>query len=516
MVKESVSTKLFYNKVWVHFSGKISLAGVLILLAASVIYSQKSARVQFTAATTEYDALLGKDTKRLLGNVVFIHGGAKMYCDSAYFYSSRNSLDAFSNIHINQGDTVHVFSDYLYYNGNTKIARAWQNVKLENKETTLTTDSLDYDISNGIGYYKNHADIINQENHLESIEGYYYTYQNLFDFRDCVIIVNPKYTIYSDTLKYNTKSKTSFFFGPTEIVGDSSYIYCERGWYNTETDISQLNQHALVQNKKRTIKGDSLYYEKLTGFGRAINNAEIIDSEKNIILKGNRGIYYEKPEYAQLTDMAQFIQVSDSDSLFLHADTLLSELDTSGKKLIKAYYGVRIFRSNLQGKCDSMSYSFADSLLRLYNKPVLWSVENQMNAEYIEIQTEKQQAKTMYLVGTSFIINMLDTVKFNQIKGKNMICHFRNNEIYRIDVKGNGQTIYYPKDNYGVIGVNKAECSDLVIHLADGKVNTISFLKKPDATLYPLESAPINELILKDFKWLESARPKNKEDIFRK
>ncbi len=498
------------------YVGKTGLLGVLLSIACPG-YTQRVTQVQFSAQTTEVDAKLGKDTRRLIGNVVFEHAGARMFCDSAYFYAKRNSLDAFNNVYINQGDTVHLYGDHLYYDGNTKIAQIRQHVKLINRETTLTTEALDYNISEGVGYYTNHADIINQENTLKSRIGHYYTRTDLFDFQDSVVVVNPDYTIYSDRMKYNTDTRIAYFSGPTEIIGDSSYIYCERGWYNTVTDISQLNQNALVKNTKQTIKGDSLYYEKHTGYGKAIKNVEILDKEQNVILRGNQGIYYEDIDYARLTDHAQFIQVTSEDSLYLHADTLLSEVDSSGTKYIKAYYGVRLFKSNLQGKCDSMAYSMADSVIRLYDGPVLWSDENQISAEYIEIQTERRQAKTMYLQRASFIISQEDSTKYNQIKGKNMTCHFRNNELYRIDVNGNGQAVYYPPDDKGdIIGANKAECSDLIIFLKDGKVNTISLLKKPDAVLFPIESAPVNELILKGFQWLEELRPRDKDDIFRK
>jgi lipopolysaccharide export system protein LptA len=498
------------------YTEKILFLFFLVLIPVSVI-SQKVAQVQFSANTTEVDAKLGKDTRRLLGNVIFEHEGAKMYCDSAYFYSKRNSLDAFNNVYINQGDTVHLYGDHLFYDGNTKIAQVRSNVKLINQETTLTTDALDYDIAEGVGYYTNHADIINKDNNLESRIGHYYTRTKMFDFQDSVVVVNPDYTIYSDRMKYNTKTRVTFFSGPTEIIGDSSYIYCEKGWYNTVTDISQLNQNAIVKNTKQTIKGDSLYYEKHTGYGRAFKNVEIIDIEQNIILKGNSCVYYEQADYARITDEALFIQVTSEDSLYMHADTLLSEVDTAGTKFIKAYYGVRLYKSNLQGKCDSMAYSMADSVIRLYDSPVLWSDENQISAEYIEIQTEKRQAKTMYLQRAAFIISKEDTTKYNQIKGKNMTCYFRRNEIYRIDVNGNGQTVYYPPDDKGeIIGANKAECSDMVIVLKNSKVNDITFLKKPEGILHPIESAPVNELILKGFQWLEELRPLDREDIFRK
>ena len=212
-----------------------------------------------------------------------------------------------------------------------------------------------------------------------------------------------------------------------------------------------------------------------------------------------------------------FIQVSSTnDSLYLHADTLLSEVDTAGTKFIKAYYGVRMYRDDMQGKCDSMSYSLSDSVIRLYYSPVLWYNEYQITAEFIEIQTEHRQPKTMYLYRSSFIVGLEDSTKYNQIKGKNMICHFKNSELYRIDVSGNGQTVYYPKDKEEIIGANKAECSNLIIYFKDGEVNTISFLNKPDAILYPLDKAPLNELLLKGFKWMDDIRPLDKEDIFRK
>lgn len=514
----AVNYKSEKKELYARVSDKIKALSALILLCFLIlpVYSQNNAKVKFSADVTEVAAWLGKDTKRLLGNVIFTHGGAKMYCDSAYFYSRKNSLDAYWNVYINQGDTVHLYGDYLHYDGNTKIANVRQNVRLLNRKTKLTTEALDYDLGKRVGYYMDHADIVIEGDSLESKIGYFYTKSDLLDFQDSVIVTTPDYTIYSERMKYNTESKVAFFSEPTEIFGDSSYIYCERGWYDTRADISQLNDNAIVRNKKQTVKGDSLYYEKLSGYGRAVNNVEIIDNEKNVILTGHKGLFYESSEFARLTEKARFIQVASKDSLYLHADTLLSEPDTSGTKIIKAFYGVRIYKSDLQGKCDSLAYSFADSVIRLYDQPVLWSEDYQISAEYIEIHTENQQAKTMYLQRASFIAGMVDSVKFQQIKGKNMTCHFHNNEIYRIDVNGNGQTVYYPKDeNDEVQGANKAECSDMVIRLVDGEINSITLLKNPDATLYPLKKAPMNELILKGFEWLENLRPVDKDDIFR-
>jgi lipopolysaccharide export system protein LptA len=489
---------------------------VLFLLGAclTLSFSQQTRKINHDADNMEFDKNLADGAYRLLGNVVFRHEGAIMYCDSAYFYSTTNSLDAFNNVYINQGDSLHLYGDVLYYDGNTRKARIRKNVKLVSKETNLLTDALDFDLRSNVGYYTTGADIINGQNELTSWEGYYYSNSKMYFFKDTVIIKNPDYNIYSDTLKYNTISNIAYFLGPTEIISDSSYIYCEDGWYNTETNISLLKDNALLQNPGQTIKGDSLYYERESGYGEAYHHVELVDTEQKIILKGNFATYNQSTEDALITDRAELIQITDTDSIYMHADTLTSEVDTSGYKIVKGFYGVRMFKSNLQGKCDSMSYSFSDSIIRLYYEPVLWSDENQLTSEYIEIRTKNNKIDQLHLIKLAFIVSQEDTVKFNQIKGKDMVCYFKDNELYRVNVNGNGQTIYYPKDKNEVIGVNKAESSDLVIFLKGNEVQEIIFYTKPDATLYPLDKAPQNELRLKDFVWLEKYRPANKEDIF--
>jgi len=367
-----------------------------------------------------------------------------------------------------------------------------------------------------MGYYTVHADITSDENELNSREGYYYSRQQTYYFRDSVVLRNPDYTIYSDTLHYHTNSKVANFFGPTEIIGDSSYIYCENGWYNTATNKSMLKDHALVRNKKQTIQGDSLYYERETGYGEGFSNIELLDEEQNVILRGNHAFINQNEDRALMTDSALFIYITGGDSVFVHADTLRALPDSAGNRQLKAYYRVKLFKSNLQGVCDSLYYSTSDSILRLFTSPVLWSGVNQLSAQYIEIWTKNQQIDQLHMQRVAFIINQEDSSKFNQIKGKSMICFFKNNELSRIVANGNGQTVYYAKDKDQLIGVNIAQSSDLVIFCKNNKPDVIRFITKPNAVLYPLNTAPKEELILKDFKWNEEIRPKSKQDIFRK
>jgi lipopolysaccharide export system protein LptA len=489
---------------------------VLCLFGSYPALTQAVKQVEQDADFMEYDRNIADGAYRLIGNVTFHHEGAIMHCDSAYYYSDKNSLDAFSNVHINQGDTVDLYGDFLHYDGNTRIANIRKKVRLNGKNTMLTTGSLDFDLGRNVGYYTNHADIESGDNRLSSRLGYYYSREQMYFFRDSVILRNPDYTMYSDTLKYHVPTSVAYFFGPTEIIGDSSYIYCENGWYNTETDISKLKVKAFVKNKNQTIRGDSLYYEKATGYGEAFSNIELYDEEQHIILRGNHAFVHQKDDRAQITDSALFIYITDNDSIYVHADTLRTLPDSSDHKQLKAYYKVRMFKSNLQGKCDSLYYSTSDSILRLFYEPVLWSGVNQLTAEYIEIRTKNKQVDQLHMQHVAFIINQEDSAKFNQIKGKSMICYFRDNELYKIVTNGNGQTVYYAKDKDQLIGVNIAQSSDLVIMLKENKVDNILFITKPSAVLYPLDMAPKEELILKDFKWYNLERPKSKNDIFRR
>ncbi|MFO7655516.1 MAG: OstA-like protein [Bacteroidales bacterium] len=504
------------RKLDFHVAGILWFPALLLILLASPfgISAQETRQIEYDAENMEYDKFIANGAFRLWDQVVFRHEGAIMYCDSAYYYPSLNSLDAYNRIYINQGDTLRLYGDYLHYDGNTRLAQVEGNVRLLDKDNELTTTVLDFDMKNNIGYYTNSADIVRGENNLRSQIGYYYARRHMYFFKDSVVIVNPDYTIYSDTLEYNTELNMAYMQGPTRIIGDSSYIYCEDGWYDMEKNISMLRENAYIENKKQTIKGDSLYYEQDNGIGKAYSNVELFDTKQNILLLGNFADYNENTEEALLTDSAVFVQINNGDSIFVHADTLRSELDTLGYKLIRAFYKVKLFKNDLQGKCDSLTYSFADSVIRLFHHPVLWSQDNQLSSQYIEIATKNHKIDRMYLSQSAFIANIVDSIRFNQIKGRDMICYFSDNELYKIDVNGNGESLYYIKDEEDLIGVNKSESAYIIILWKEGKADTIKSFPKPTAVLYPLDELPEDQKRMKDFKWLENLRPKSKEEIF--
>jgi len=236
-----------------------------------------------------------------------------------------------------------------------------------------------------------------------------------------------------DTMEYNTESETAYFMGPSELNGDSLYLYCERGWYDTKNDISRIWVNAIIDNRQQIIRADSLFYNDNTGFGEAFRNVVIDDTTNSVMVSGDYALYFKDPEKFLVTRRAMFVQYSDEDSLFLHADTITTvtlqvinpDTTTLSYRLIRAYYGCRVFSSDLQAKCDSLSYSYRDSVIRLYTEPVLWSEEHQLTADSMAIFTKKRQADRMELYNTPFIASQIDSVSYNQIKGRKLTGYFR-------------------------------------------------------------------------------------------
>ena len=251
----------------------------------SDLYAQQKEKIKILNSNSlEYSKDVGEGVRRFIGNVIFEHNNATMYCDSAYIFSNQNLIHAFSNVHVVRGDSLHLYGDFMLYSGDTDIGKVRYNVKLEDKETTLYTDSLNFNTATNVAYYFDGGEIINNENTITSIIGYYYGDDDLFFYKDSVVVTTPDYTIYTDTLKYNTITKKSYFYGPTDIISDSNYIYCENGWYSNVENIAQFNKNAFLESKEHTLKGDSLYYERNNGLGKGFNNVEIRDTVQNLIL----------------------------------------------------------------------------------------------------------------------------------------------------------------------------------------------------------------------------------------
>ena len=487
-------------------------------LFLQVTSGQKGTPIELLDADlTAYDVRIGDDDRKLIGNVRLKHEDVMMTCDSAYFYPGTKSVDAFSNVWVQQGDTLTMKGDLAYYNGISKIARVRNNVELVNKDITLLTDSLNYDRGAGFVYYMGGGILTQEDSRLTSGRGRYVLDTEDFYFMDSVVIVNPEYTIHTDSLRYNTRLEISYFSGPTVITGEERYIYCENGWYDMQQDISYVSDNAYMEEAGRILKGDTLYYEAEQGFGRAVSNVEMIDTAQNMTLKGNFGLYYSEQESAMVTDSALMIQIDGSDTMYVHADTLRTMQNPDKEeqsRILRAYYKVKIFRTDLQVMCDSLVFVEADSAFDFFGDPVIWSDENQLTASHIRIYMVNQQLEKMQMNGVAFVASKKDSVSFDQMRGKEMTGYFKENKLDRILVTGNGQTIYYATDQDIIVGANKTVSSNLTIYLNENKISSVVYTSQPDGTYYPLNMFPVEEARLSDFKWLEDWRPLTWEDIF--
>jgi len=501
----------------------------LVLFIPFFLFGQKREKIELVKANSlKFDKEIGSDAQRLIGNVVFKHKGALMYCDSAYLYNSTNSLDAFGNVRVNQGDTLNLQSDRLHYEGNTEVIKVRDNVVLKDKEMTLRTHTLDYDRLTGRAVFYDTGRIVSKtnDNQLDACEGIYDSNSEIFHFRDSVVLHNPNYTVETDTLDYANNTEIAYFFGPTFIFSQENTIYCENGWYDTRNDVSQFNRRAYIDNGEQILKGDSLWYSRNEKLGKAYQNVFVIDTLDNYEIRGDYGEYNDGIGRNFVTGRAEMIQFDINDTLYLHGDTLLAVEDSVRGDRIFAYPSVKFFRRDMQGAADSLVYSKSDSLIYMFFEPVLWSEELQITGDTILIRTYEGVVDKLFVFDHAFMVNKVDSTKYNQIKGKRLTGFFEDNDLRKILVRGNGQSLYYAAEEEKTdsantaetepkyIGVNRAICSNIEIYMRDRKVDRITFLTKPDGAFYPLEKFPNDLTFFEGFIWDDLRRPKSEADIF--
>lgn len=502
---------------------------LFFFFCSSVVRGQKSDSLRVNPKKTRVDLLHADqgvadkharpDVQVLIGSVQLKHNEMFMYCDSALIYENTNSVEAFSNVRMEQGDTLFIYGDYLHYDGMSQLAMLRDNVKLVNKNTTLTTDSLNYDRVYQLGYYFNGGMLTDEENILTSNWGEYSPSTKLAVFNHDVFLENPRFQLNSDTLKYSTATKVATILGPSTIVSDKNHIYSERGIYKTEADIGELLDRSVLTSEGKKLTGDSLYYDRRSGYGEAFYNVEMNDTVNKNMLLGNYTYYDEVNENAYATDRAVGVDYSQGDSLFIHADTLRLRTHNLGTdSLIREMLGynkVRFYRTDIQGVCDSLVFTTKDSCLTLYTDPILWNENQQLLGEEIKIYMNDSTIDWAHVIGNALAVEEKDTIHYNQISGKEMLAYFEEGEMRRVDINGNVLLIYYPEEKDStMLGMNSSETSKLTLYLKENKMVKMIMAPKSNGILYPMDQIPEDKRKLPAFVWFNYIRPKNKEDIF--
>ena len=465
-----------------------------------------------------FDERINPDYQILKGNVQFHKGGMLMFCDSAYFYESTNSMDAFGNVRMEQGDTLFVFSDIMHYNGIDEEAKLRYNVILQNRDVTLSTDSLNYELGPNVGYYFTGGEIVDSQNTLESIYGEYCpdTKEAIFYYE--VVLTNEKAKLYSDTLKYNTTTHIAKIESPTEILSDSGKIISSNGWYNTNNNRAALYDRSEVAHNTYRLIGDTIFYDSDNGFGNAFGSVFMEDTLQKVIMQGHYAYYYEKNDSAMVTDSALMMDCSQKDTLFLHADTLRAIMLPDSTRLIKAYFNTRFYRQDIQGVCDSMVFNSADSAIHMYRNPIIWNTNYQIFGDTIKIFLNDSTIDRVHIPAFAFAAQQQDTAFFNQITGKDMINHFQGGKLSQVYVSGNVETKFFPQEADSTFtGLNSATSGFLKMEMdtLSNEMNKLIMWPQVDGTMTPISKIKQKDLYLPSFRWYEAIRPIDRYDIFR-
>ena len=463
------------------------------------------------------------DYQVLKGNVRFRRGNMYMFCDSAYFYPETSSLDAFGNVRMTEADTLWVYSDVLHYYGDQGVAELRSNVRLENRSTTLLTDALDYEINSNVGYYFDGGTIVDNRNNTElsSQFGRYELDTKQAEFSRNVHLINDRYEMFTDLLDYNTQSHIAKISSQTLIVSDSNTINTTNGWYNTSADDATLYERALLTAKDgKTLEGDTVYYNRNRNYGEARGNVVITDPSNKVILDGDYGYHDDNAHYSYVTRHARAREFSQKDTIYLHADTLINHIVNDSVndsvRVLRAFNQVRFYRSDVQGICDSLQLSEADTIINMYNHAVVWNLERQIFGDEINVHLNDSAADWATLPIGGFMAEHLGEIYYDQLSGKKMKAWFEEKELRRLDVDGNVQVIMFPEEKDSTYNkMVNAESSYMRLNLKPKQeVDRITMWPEVSGKVTPLYLAKKSDLYLPQFQWYDALRPKSPEDIY--
>ncbi len=509
--------------------GYAKFLGILISLTISFfLMGTIPALAQRTVDLKKADVLKGarsadgEQFQRLIGNVILEQQQTTIYCDSAYLYKKRNFVEAFGKVRITEGDSLTITGKRLEYDGNTKVAKLRQNVVFTKLATaTLYTDYLDFDRVANMAYYINGGKLVDSINVLTSRKGYYNSTSNMASFKRNVVVTNPDYTMTSDSLQYNSRTKIIYFRAPTTVVNrDSSTFVYNSGEYDTRTKQSLLDLGS-GESQDYKIKSEDFFLDDLRKIYKLRGNVVMTSKKENMIIYGQAADYFKYKGISKVYNNAYVAKITaNNDTLFMTADTLVSiESEDPAKKRLLAYNNVKIFKGDMQGLADSVEYRQADSLIFMYRDPILWSEGNQMTADSIRMVIRNNTIDRIFLDVNSFVISRDTLFNYNQIKGRRMEAEFRNGNIDRVYVLGNGESLFFAleenkKDSVSTaMGMNKIICSRITIRFVEGKVNNMSFYVRPDAHFIPPHELQEDQKVLPGFEWRDSEKPTRKDVV---
>ena len=510
-----------------------SFPAALVFAQTDSIHIIKADRLRFERSAS------GAGLQILVGNVQVRQGTSLFYCDSCIINDEARIFEAFGRVHINDSDTAHVYSNYLKYLMDTRIAYLTGNVRLTDGHGILTTQNLEYDVANKIGTYKNGGRVVNKKTVLTSQEGVYYADVRDIYFKKNVEIRDPAYYLRSDSMIYNTETQLVQFITDTYIKDSSGRVIETReGYYDLKGGFAQFTQRTTIVDKSLRVVGDRIASDDEKGIIQIEGNAVLIDTAQGVNILANQ-IFANKKTGAYLaTQKPLMIIKQETDSIYVTADTLFSarltdlfktpdslqnvgdssamiQNDDSTNRYFEAFRNVRIFSDSVQAVSDSLFYSFKDSTFRLFVNPVVWNNKNQVTGDTIYLFTKNKKAERFQVFENSFLVSEVEPGAYNQIKSTRMDGYFKDGVIDSVRARGSAESIYFLQDDDSAYtGINQTTSDILDVFFNKGDLNKVVFRSAVKGTLWPMSHKPVSEMRLEGFRWLDNRRPKTRFELF--
>ncbi|TGN26478.1 OstA family protein [Empedobacter tilapiae] len=531
-------------------------------MSLSVFAQQKPKKEKVVlkhADLVERNPKLFEGNEFLSGNVLIEYKGDVITADSAVLYRDKNLAVVWSNARLVSKDKT-ITAHKMEYDANTTIAKAFKDVVLTDPSSRITADYMDYnrttEIATGIGkvevktptqqissekmiYERLTGNIIVNDTYktigsdgtlVEGRNVVYNVKSKSANFGSEVFITNKDYTIYSRKMTTNDITGITTFRDYSKITrrnDPSQYIITSDGDFNKKTGEAWLRNNSKVYYQNKTLTAKNLYFNDKTGFGKGEGDVYLDDPLEKRFLKGDYGEAFKYLDSAFVTKNAYAVKAFDKDSLYISADTLLAvkRHDVDSTSLVKAFHKARFYKSNANGKADSLVYNQTKGLMQFYKDPILWSGDNQVTGNFIEAYTNAKTEKidSMKVFNNAFVIAKVDSLtenEFHQIKGKYLTVLFQDDKIDFINVEENAVALTYmddtdqktkEKERYGI---NISYCGIIEVDVVGKDVELVACRIKSDGKMYPLSKFPEEMRYLPDFKWRISERLNTWRDIF--
>ncbi len=490
---------------------------IFLSLISINLFAQKKEKITYKADEMKFRRINKEPVRKLKNNVVFNQGETQIKCDSANFYNRRNILEAFGKILITNSDSSTIVAEKLIYDGESKTAKLRENVIYKKNDEQIKTNNLDYYIDIKMGVFFDDGELKDEINILSSRNGVFYGDQDLSIFYKDVQLIGENYILEADSMTYNSLSKEAITFGFTKIKSEDSVIIESMGGiFKQETNYSKLNS-SKVETDQYILEGDIINFDDENSIYYASKNVKLKIKESDYTVFGDEGIYSKENNITKIFGNTLLKKIIENDTFYLSSDTILAVDKNNEIKTLYAYNNVKFYKNNFIGKSDSIFFNINDSLIKMYNDPIIWNQNNQMTSDTITFKLISNKVEEMNLLKNSFIISKDSLGNFNQIKGRNMLATFSDkNYLKNINVRGNGETIYFGlnEESNSILGLNYIVCSDLKLNFVDNEINNIVFYKNPIAKMIPPHEIKEEDLYIKSFDWREDDKPKISDVVY--